>query len=430
MAKQTHWKKRLAAVLTSGFLVLHTAAAMAAPVELSLDESIIMALQNNPSIKIADADLESAKWGINAAKGAKMPSISLTHSDTRKKSTSSIITNAFSNEITMSLPLYTGGKLEAGVETAKLTYKVNDLAVEESKQQVKLDATTGYYTILQTMNALKVSQDSVAMMDAHLKNVQAQYGVGIVAKSDVLRSEVELADYQQKMIIAQNNYDLAISKFNNVVGLPLETEVKVKDVLQHVKYELSLADCITYAEAHRPENIQADYAVAIAKQAVKSAKSDKLPTVKASASTGWSDKDFPGTEDNNWAVGLTASWNAFDSGVTSAKIKQSNSAVAKALQQAKQTKDSVQLEVRQAYLNMNEADKRIETTQVAVEKAEEDYKIAGVRYSAGVGTNLDVIDAQVALTDAKNNYIQAMYDYNTSKADLDKAMGIAVGQKN
>ena len=79
---------------------------------------------------------------------------------------------------------------------------------------------------------------------------------------------------------------------------------------------------------------------------------------------------------------------------------------------------------------MNEADKRIETTQVAVEKAEEDYKIAGVRYSAGVGTNLDVIDAQVALTDAKNNYIQAMYDYNTSKADLDKAMGIAVGQKN
>jgi len=98
----------------------------------------------------------------------------------------------------------------------------------------------------------------------------------------------------------------------------------------------------------------------------------------------------------------------------------------KQTEQARQSRDSVQLEVRQAFLNMKEAEKRIETSKVAVDKAEEDFKIAQVRYSAGVGTNLDVIDAQLALTQAKTNNIQALYDYNTSKAKLDKAMGIPV----
>lgn len=429
MKKETHWKKRLTMALTSGFLVLNTAIALAAPVELSLDESIAMALQNNPAIKMADADRESAHWAVKEAKGAKMPTIGLTHTDTRSKSTPTAIAgNSFSNSLALTLPLYTGGKAEAGIEKAQLNLKVNDLAVDKSKQQIKLNATNGYYTILQTINALKVSQESVDMMDAHLKNVQAQYAVGVVAKSDVLRSEVELANYQQKLIVAQNNFDIAISNFNNIVGLPLETEVKVKDELQHGKYQLTLDESIAYAMVHRPENIQADYAVAIAKENVKVAKSGHLPTLSASAAKGWKDTTFPGTEENNWSVGLTASWNVFDSGVTNSKIKQSDAAVIKALEQSKQTKDSVQLEVRQAYLNMNEAEKRIETTQVAVAKAEEDFKISGVRYSAGVGTNIDVIDAQVALTQAKNNYIQAMYDYNTSKANLEKAMGIPVSQ--
>jgi len=432
MIKKAHWKKRLAAVLSGGILVLNTAAVLAAPVELSLEDSIMMALQNNPAIKMAAADREKAEWGIQEAKGAKMPSVSLTHTDARSKSVianTSSINDRFSNNIALNLPLYTGGKVEAGIEQAKINFKVNDLDLDRTKQQIKLDATTGYFNILQAINVLKVSQESVDMMMAHLSNVQAQYGVGVVAKSDVLRSEVELADYQQKQIIAENGYELAVSNLNNVIGLPLDTVVKIKDELKHAKYESSLAESIQYAMTHRPEAIQADYAIDAAKEGVKAARSGRLPSVMASAGTGWYDKTFPGSDNNSWSVGLTASWNAFDSGVTTAKVKQADTAVTKAAEQSKQVKDGIQLEVRQAYLNMNEAEKRIDTTQVAVAKAEEDFKISGVRYSAGVGTNIDVIDAQVALTQAKNNYIQAMYDYNTNKANLDKAMGIAVNSK-
>ncbi|MEG1160133.1 MAG: TolC family protein, partial [Acidaminococcaceae bacterium] len=98
----------------------------------------------------------------------------------------------------------------------------------------------------------------------------------------------------------------------------------------------------------------------------------------------------------------------------------------KAEEAYRQTTDNVQLDVRNSYLNLKEAEKRISTSYVAVAKAEEDYHIAQVRYQAGVGTNTDVIDAQVALTQAKTNYVQALYDYNTSNATLERAMGIPV----
>jgi len=405
--------------------MLNTAVGFAAPLELTLEDSILMALENNPAIKIADAERVTADWAIKEAKGDKLPKLNITHTDTRIGANSGV-GNTFKNGIGLGMDLYTGGRLEAGVEKAELTYKSADIGVEKSRQQVQLDATTGYYNILQAMNVMKVSQESVDMMVGHLKNVQAQYGVGVVAKSDVLRSEVEVANYQQKMIIAQNGYELAVSKLNNVLGLPLDTEIKVKDELKHEKYGISMDDSIKEAMLHRPDAIQADYNIAIAKASVKAAKAGKLPTLSAAASTGWSDSKFPGTENNTWSIGLTASWNAFDSGVTNSRIKQADTTELKSVVQAKQAKDAIQLEVRQAYLNMNEADKRISNTEVAVEKAEEDFKISGVRYSAGVGTNIDVIDAQVALTQAKNNYIQAMYDYNTSRANLDKAIGKTV----
>ena len=432
MIKQNHWKKHLAQALAVGFLVLNTTAVLATPIELSLEDSIALALMNNPAIKIANEDKTNANWGITVAKGTKLPSVSLSHSDTH--SDSPFVSDAnpggandsFSNNIKLSLPIYSGGSIEAQIEQAKLNLKVNDVGVDKSRQQVKLDATTGYFGILGAQNSLKISQDSVDMMQDHLKNVQAQYGVGVVAKTDVLRSQVELANNQQALIKAQNSYDLAVSEFNNTIGLPLDTQVKLKDELKTGTYALSLDDSIKYAMVHRPDVVQVDYNIDIAKQGVKVAESGKLPTVAFSANQGWSDSTFPGTKDSGWSVSLMTTWTPFDSGVTNAKIKQSDASLTKAKLEAQQAKDGYQLEVRQYYLSMNEADKRIGTSQVAVDNAQEDYKIAEVRYSAGVGTNTDVIDAQVALATAKTNYIQAMYDYNTSKANLNKAMGVAI----
>lgn len=431
MADRNIWKKRLGGLLAGGFFVLNTAIVLAAPTELTLDESIALALKNNPAIKMAESDKNKAGWAIDQAKDGKKPTLTYDFTGSRfKKMTTTnggmYVDNSFTHDLTLSVPLYTGGSLENKIDQAKLGLQSADLSLAQAEQQIKLDATTGYFDILEARNSIKVDQESVDSLAEHLKNVQAQFDVGTVAKSDVLRSEVELANAKQTLIKDQNSYDVAVSSLNNVIGLPLSTELVIKDELAYQQYPLSLEDSIQYAMKNRPEVAAADIAIESAQKDIEINKADKRPTVTASAATGWSDDDLPGTKNKDWAVGVTASWNIFDSGLTDSKVKQAMASLDKSKEQARQTKDAVQLEVRSSYLNMKEAEKRINTTQIAIAQAQEDFKIAQVRYSAGVGTNIDVLDAQVSLTTAKNNYNQALYDYNANKAKLEKAMGVPI----
>ncbi|MDT8903779.1 TolC family protein [Anaeroselena agilis] len=425
-------KKTLA--LVAGGLMLMSAVASAAPTELTLEESIALALRNNPTMKIAEADRDKYSWAVREAQAGQGPTLSYSHKDARAKAAPSTLVpnpspvNDFDNTVSLSLPIYSGGRVDGAIGKAEYDFKAADLGLAKTKQQLKLDVTNAYFKMLQTRNLLQVKQESVDNLTAHLRNVQAQYEVGTVAKSDVLRSEVELANAQQSLITAQNDFDLAMASLNNVVGLPLDTEIKLKEEMKYEQSKLTLADGINFAMQYRPDVLQADYALKGAQETVKVARSGFLPTVTLSGANNWTDSKFPGSKNRNWSVYLTTSLTLFDTNLTLSKVKEAEAGVVKANEQYRQTKDSVSLEVRQAYLSMKESEKRIETSQVAVAKADEDFKIAQVRYNAGVGTNLDVIDAELALAQAKTNYIQALYDYNTSKAKLDKAMGVAVKQ--
>jgi len=272
-----------------------------------------------------------------------------------------------------------------------------------------------------------VQQDSVNTLKVHLDNVNAQYRVGTVAKSDVLYSQVQLANAQQTLVNAQNTYDLAMARLNNIIGLPTDTILDIHDQLKYTKYEMSLDECTAYALDNRPDGLAADYAVKVAKAAVDTAKASYRPTVNAqvvrnmSGSSGFKD-DYT----DQWTAGVSANWNVFDNGQTSANVNQAKAALLKAEEVSKQTKEAIELEVRQQYLNMIAAEKNIHTTSVAVTQAEEEYKIAQVRYSAGVDTNLSVMSAEEKLNTARTYYYQALYQYNNSKAALEKAMGVPV----
>lgn len=427
MKIQRKWRRNWCALLTGMMLLGQAGFAYAAPQEITLDDSVKLALQNNPTVKMAMQDKETARYGVKIAEGGLLPSIGYKHTSSRgNTSLSSAVNSTFDNKFSMNWNVYTFGQQEGAIGAARATSQATDLGVAKAMQQIKLDATNGYYGILQARNMLQVSQESVDQLTAHLKNVQAQYGVGTVAKSDVLRSEVELANAQQSLIKAQNSYDLAVSSLNNVIGLPLGTELTVKEELQYAAYDKTLDGCIDYALQNRPEVLQEAFKVKAAKETKRSKDAGHLPVIALVGSQDWTSHDFPGSDNSNWMIGATLSWNAFDSGIANAQAGQAQQAYDKELQTEKQTKDAVQLEVRQAYLGLREAEKRIETSKVAVTKSDEDFKIAQVRYMAGVGTNIDVIDAQVAMTQAKTNYYQALYDFNTSRAKLEKAMGIAV----
>ncbi|WP_462332660.1 TolC family protein [Schwartzia sp. (in: firmicutes)] len=413
-------------------------------VNLTLNESVQMAMNNNRTIKKADTDVDSAKWARHEARRNSGPQVSWEgtarkiegkagdYIDAQHKAgkISYNGTRSFTNTFALTYPLYTGGKIENSIAAAEYGIDVADLSLEATKQNIRYQTTAAYYSILQGRNLVQVRQEAVDNLTAHLNNVNAQYTVGTVAKSDLLRSQVELADAQQNLITAQNNYDIAIATFNNIVGLPINTIVNASDELTYTKYELSLPACTEYALYHRPDGLAADRGVKAAEALMNAAKSGWQPSLTAQVARNLvGDAPFRtnGTVDNNSTVyGLVASWNIFDNGITEAQVAQKKAALKKAQQEALAMDEQIQLDVQTALLNLQAAEKNIWTTKVAVDKAQEDYKIAQVRYGAGVGTNLDVMDAEQALITAQTTYITALYNYNTSKASLDMAMGIKV----
>lgn len=424
--------------LTAALTALCSQSVFAATLELDLEETIQRALLTNPNVKIAEYNRKAAKADYSAAKSARGISISINHDSSRGGYAdygirggewTKAIGNTHGNSITATLPIFTGGQLQGQIGQAKANYRSMLSAEEQAYIEMKETATNGYFTMLDAGNMKTLCQESVDRLQAHLDNVIAQYNVGIVARADVLRSEVELANAKQDLISAENGYDVAEATLNNIIGTPLNTTLKLKDSLQYVPYDNDMAYCLAYSEEHRPELKQAEYGVDAAEAALVVARSGHMPKINATAGNYWggtADSNWPGDDDDHWAVGVTASMNIFDSGVTWSKIHAAQENLAKAKETQRQVKDAVELEVRTDYLGMREAEKRISTTQVAVAQAEEDYHIAVVRYQAGVGTNIDVMDAQVALTEAKTNYVKALYDYNTSKAALNTSMGVGV----
>ena len=442
MARQ---KIILIVVITAVVLIMQLSHVQAAPIELSLEESIAVVLKNNPVTKLVQDDKAISAWDLAGAKAGFGPTVTFTHTDTETNKnvfdlsgssweslanqfhiTSSNTSDDFTsdNDIRISLPVYTGGKVESQVKQAKINYQVADLEASKTIQQLKLDTTTAYFAVLQSRNLLQVKQESVDNLTEHLKSVQVQYDSGTVNKSDILRSEVELGNTQQDLVKAQSQYDVAMVKFKKLLSLPRTNQVVLKDNLAYRQFSLTLEECLQCAMTHRPDIAQAQAGVQNAQEGIKLAKSQNQPQVNLNGDLDWNDSHFPGLKNGNWTVSLVASINVFDSGLTKSKMKASEIGLAKAKEKVTQTEDVLVEEIGEAYLNLKEAEKRIKISQSLVEKADEDYKIARIRYEEGIGTNLDVIDAQLAWTQAKANYVQALYDYNVNKAVLEKAMGV------
>ena len=424
--------KKLSAIILASVLYISnvTPADAAEYRQLTLDESVQMALHNNRAVNQYIASRESAKWAYSLARRQASPSVSFSSSANKvggKYYDSLGYDKSFVNSLTASVPIYQGGSLKQSRIYARYGINAADLNLEDTLQQIKEASTSYYYQVLQCKNLVNVNMEAVNTLQEHLNNVNAQYRVGTVAKSDVLASAVELANAQQNLITAQNNYDIAVATLNNYIGLATDTIIETTDQLTYRAYNISLETCVEYAMRNRPDIAAADYAVKQAEVQKETAKAGRRPNVSASATksiTG--DSPFDDDLSEYWTAGVSVSWNFWDGGATSASIHEAEAAIVQAQEAAAAARESVQLGVRTAWLNLNAAERNIATTEIAVEQAEEDYHIAEVRYGAGVGTNLDVMDAQEKLTQARTNYSTALYNYNTSKASLDRAMGLPV----
>ncbi|WP_231040051.1 TolC family protein [Pectinatus cerevisiiphilus] len=305
----------------------------------------------------------------------------------------------------------------------ELNHKVSQLEIITTKQQLKLEASNGYYKVQQNKTLLAIAKQTVDDFRAHLTHVQQMYDSGVVPWYDVLQTKVRLANSENDLVKTQNNYDLAIYSLNKTMGLPLHSEIMLTEPLIYQEYVLDSNDVTAYGLAHRPEIVQQQDNIKIEETKIKIAQSEKHPKVILSGTMAWDNDDFAGTANRNWTTMLVTQLNLFDSGKTNAKVKQAQSGELAAQKQAQQTHDNILLEINDAYLSMKEAEKRISTNATAIEEASTNFDIAQKAYTAGVGTNLDVMDAELALNQAKTNYTNALFDYNMSKARLNKSIG-------
>lgn len=412
-------------------------------VDLNLPKTVQMALDYNRDIKNSQYALKRAEYAINQAQAGKKPTVDYNFGAQRSRATDAAtysraaslmggansVSNAFSNGISVNIPLYTGGLVEGQIDVAKLGKTNTQEEILRVEQATKYSAIQGYYALLAYQELQGVYHEAVDNLQGHLDNVQAQYNVGTKAKVDVLSSDVSLANAKTTAITADNNVAVAESNLNNILGLPLETKLNLADhQLPFDTYNISLQEATDYAMKYRPEVLQAAIAVQEAERNIDIANAGNRPTVAITGGNDWADNTFPGIDANkrSWKVAAGVTYSLYDGGATKAKVNQAKQDLLVARETEQKTREAVQLEVKQAYLNIRSAAQKVEETQTVVDQARENYRIQNIRYQAGVGINLDVLDAQLSLNEAQVNHIQALYDYNVGIAKLEQVMGVDV----
>lgn len=425
-------KKRMQKICLAFSLCMGLGMSVSLAADLSIDAAVNMALSRNNEVKIANQEKLAADATYKVNKGVNGLSVSfgssLSAGDGVKDGVDSDFEKSNSNSISASLPIYTGKKNELNIDNSKVAVMKAQLNLDRVQETVKYNTIKAYYDILQAKQNVDIEQESVSNYESHLNDVRNLYAAGSIPKSDVLRSEVALSDAKQSLISAQNTYDINVSTFRNIIKIDRNEPINLTDGFSFQSVNMSLDECLDYAMNYRKDMQSTKLDVDVAKNNIEIAKSGYLPTVSVSVSTNWNDQPLPSANDHDYRAGISANWNLFDSNVTKSNVDVAEANYNKAEYTLLDKEDNVDLEVRQAYLNMREAEKRFNSTALAVKQAEEDYFIASEKYKVGAGIVLDVIDAEYALSQARLNYASAQYDYARYKANLEYVIGMPKGE--
>lgn len=396
----------------------------------SLADAIDTALAANTGLRITHEGERTADAALRQARGKN--GVSVSASDSLHMSKTEHEREQVSNGVNFSarLPLYTGGANAAGIESGEIGVRAARAATERAREELKYEVISAYWDVAEAIKKIEVQSDTVDQYEAHLQNVTALYDAGAQARIDVLRSSVELSNARQDLIRAENNYEVHVAALRNLLGIDRSEPVQLTTEVSYQPFETSVQDCISYAcrnrldlEALRQTLQQRELAVAIAR-------AGKKPTVHLTVGTDFNSRFRPHSDtgtDLSASVGVN--WTIFDSGVTRAQIETAEAERDIALLNVKKSEETIDLELRKAYLNMREAEERFTVTGEAVKQAREDYYIANERYRAGEGILLDILDAQTALTTAQTNEINARYDYARYRAQVENLMGMALTER-
>ena len=431
---------------------------------LTIDQSIKMALEKNPTIKIAEEKVNDARQSVYQALGTALPSASFqgsqiidevirpidnffyvpgitpdpTNPITFLMSNPTLemdMTNDYQMDLRVTQPLFTGGKIALGTLMARKGLNLVQSQYENEKNNLSFNVIQAYLGMLVTAEFAEVAEEGYSTAQEFYEISKLLYGQGMISKLDLLQAEVQAANLLPQKTQAENGVTMAAAGLKMLLGLDPTTEITLADSMSYTPGSYKLAELRTQALLNRSELEQLDISKSLSSMGVKMALSDYLPNVALS----WSYSKFGDeldavsdwNESNMLAVGL--SYNLFNGGVRFSKVRQAKIAQRQVNYGYDALRDGIMLEVEQVYLRLMEAEKNILSQEKTVGQAEEAARLAKIQFREGTITNLQANQVQINLTAAKANYLQALFNYTLAEASIKKVIGESLhkeGAKN
>ena len=398
-------------------------------IEMSLDNCIWLALGNNPQISAAFQDILAADARIKQVWSNFFPSFSWQTSYTHLKQlqlSDALNTNLQFNyylagQVTLQQMLYDFGVTQNQATIRRMNYQSYKKTFESVVNDVIYQTKDAYYNVLYAYENQRVAQDTVNKYQMFYNQAKAFYKSGMNPKVDVTIAETNLSNAKLKLIQADSAVSLAIAKLNNVMGVPYIEKYSVIDKLEYAPLNLSFENLIDIARDARPELKLAELKVEQANQTVKLARKSFYPTLsfetqyQKGGKTWWSN--------DGYNIGGYLIFPTINVMLIANEIKEAKYLYDKELANAKNTQNTIYLEIQNAYLKLEETRNQIPYAIIQVKQAKENYELSFGRYKVGEGSPTELKDAENTYEQAQLTYYNALYQYNSAKAELEKSVG-------
>ena len=384
----------------------------------TLEQAWEIGLKVDHLIKAAGEETNSKQAQLAAAKGQRLPTVNIgggylwlnnepgAYLYDREFSTAD--DRSLSYKAMISLPVYTHFQISSAIDAATANLKAGEFTEAAARQKVKLKIAEAYIAILLRKQQTDVALSHEQSLTAHTADVKNLHDVGMVPVNDLLAAQVALANAKQMLLQAQNRLDIARSAYNRLLNRPLDYEVDISPIPLHYP-DADLATLSEMAVKKRPELMALEQQVGALQSQAKSAKAESGPKVMLKSGYDFHENSHQ-VHEGAWEAMVMASWDIFDGNVAKNKGRALQAQSRAAAEQRRDLESMIQLQVRQAWLDMQESRKRVKVTKETLDQAEENLKVTRNRYKEGVGTNTEVLDAETLRTINFVNYDKAGND--------------------
>jgi outer membrane protein len=399
---------------------------------LTLSRCIEIARERHPGLASARSTIGISESRVGQAKAGYYPQIYWSSTYSRKYPEVSVgrfglpvrthdSYNDYLSALTLSQNILDFNKTKTQVEIQKMNVTAGRSDLDYIESQIILAVKQSYFGLLQADRARAVSVEAVDGFQKHLDQAKAFFQAGVKPKFDVTKAEVDLSNARLNLLKVENSLKVARVNLNNAMGTPNAPEYTLEDDFTFVKAAITFENALQKAYNSRADLLSLSAKKAAAQKTIDLAKKGYYPVLSGDASYYVSGEEFP--LNKGWSVGATLNFPLFTGHSTKYQVEEAKAALNVLNANEVALRQSIHLEVQQAYLALKEAEDRIDTLNLTVKQANENYDLANGRYASGVGSPIEVTDALLTVSNTKLSYIAALYDYKTAQGNIEKATG-------